>query len=123
MTNEIIEVKVECPRCLGHGYFDQFLHVERGRCFKCGGAGYVFERRSKGVVKGRSTCRDCGESIVWHKSRRGKFYACNSERRNDFHSATCTGKPKPKPKIEPVEVFDIYEPVEALLDFVPRLDS
>ena len=124
MTNQTKTVKIECPRCLGHGVLDQFLYVEQGRCFKCLGAGTVtvFERRSTSVAKGRSTCRDCGEGIVWFKSRKGKFYACNSTRRNDFHSSTCTG-PKPVETVETVETFDIFEPVEALLDFVPRFDE
>lgn len=45
-----------------------------------------------------STCRRCDAVIVWHKSRAGKYYPCNSERRNDFHS--CDGATRPAPKRE-----------------------
>ena len=37
-----------------------------------------------------STCRDCGENIVWRKSRAGNNYCINMD--GSFHSETCTGK-------------------------------
>ena len=33
--------KKTCPRCKGTGYLDIYLHVAKGICFKCGGAGEV----------------------------------------------------------------------------------
>lgn len=37
-------------------------------------------------------CRNCGETIYWHKSRSGKNYPTNSsDNRRDFHE--CPGRP------------------------------
>jgi hypothetical protein len=32
---------ITCPRCEGQKTLDQFLRVEYGRCFRCGGSGQV----------------------------------------------------------------------------------
>jgi hypothetical protein len=37
-----------------------------------------------------STCRDCGENIVWRQSRAGNNYCVNMD--GNFHSETCTGR-------------------------------
>ena len=37
MTSNLIT----CPRCEGRKTLDQFLRVEYGRCFRCGGSGQV----------------------------------------------------------------------------------
>lgn len=36
-----------------------------------------------------SKCRRCQQEIVWHKSKTGKPYPCDSDNRRDFHE--CTG--------------------------------
>lgn len=40
----------ECSRCSGKGHLHEYIHVQGGRCFKCGGSGYnipfQFKRRS-----------------------------------------------------------------------------
>ncbi|WP_460585959.1 hypothetical protein [Hymenobacter arcticus] len=35
-----------CSRCNGSGYLPQYGHVERGRCFRCGGAGSLSGRQA-----------------------------------------------------------------------------
>lgn len=39
-VNEKKERKI-CPRCLGNNLFKHLSHVNGGKCFKCGGTGYV----------------------------------------------------------------------------------
>lgn len=33
-----------------------------------------------------ATCNNCKAEIVWHKSKAGKNYPCNSQNRRDFHN-------------------------------------
>ncbi|AGX43116.1 molecular chaperone DnaJ [Clostridium saccharobutylicum] len=35
-------VEEKCPRCHGRGRIPQYKHTERGRCFLCDGAGYIY---------------------------------------------------------------------------------
>jgi hypothetical protein len=37
-----------------------------------------------------SKCRRCQQEIVWHKSKTGKAYPCNSDNRRDFHQCNET---------------------------------
>jgi len=51
--------KIECPNCSGTGEIKLYQHIEGGKCFTCGGSGYVYkhkleesaERKKKRVEK------------------------------------------------------------------------
>jgi len=48
-----------------------------------------------------SRCRRCQQEIVWHKSKTGKAYPCNSDNRRDFHQ--CTGAPPAARPLAPLQ--------------------
>jgi hypothetical protein len=37
-----LETSKVCPRCGGSGFFREFIRVNGGTCFKCGGLGRIF---------------------------------------------------------------------------------
>ena len=51
----------DCPKCGGKGHRPEFIHIEGGKCFRCGGTGYI-----KGSLEttrtGSSTSIDTGGS-------------------------------------------------------------
>lgn len=48
---------VRCPKCGGARIFRCWSHIEQGRCFKCGGSGFIpvskRSRRSVALFAGR----------------------------------------------------------------------
>lgn len=69
-----------------------------------------------------SQCRTCHQPIVWHKSKAGKPYPCDSDDRRDFHQ--CSGpKPAPTPAPPPPPPLgaSLSERVDALESTVTAL--
>ena len=45
------KVSYPCPRCDGRKHMSEFANVANGVCFKCGGAGVVYAKPTKKVVR------------------------------------------------------------------------
>lgn len=50
-------------------------------------------------TNGKTTCKKCGQTVWWHKSRGGRWYLTQSPTsRNDFHSKHCQPQEESAPQ-------------------------
>jgi len=67
-----------------------------------------------------SKCRRCQQEIVWHKSKTGKSYPCNSDNRRDFHQCT---EAAPLAPLQPQTMAPHADPVALEATVEERLRS
>jgi hypothetical protein len=70
-----------------------------------------------------SKCKRCQQEIVWHKSKAGRAYPCDSDNRRDFHQ--CSGAPSAQitAPLQPQTMAPIAGPVALEATVEERLHS